>query len=35
MINIYYKLMVSNFAKLDEIIKKQVQNFLGSLLMNF
>ena len=35
MINMYYKLTVSNFAKLDEIIKKQVQNFLGSSLMNF
>ena len=35
MINIYYKLRLSNFAKLDEIIKKQVQNLLGSSLMNF
>ena len=35
MINIHYKLTVLNFAKLDEIIKKQVQNLLGSSLMNF
>ena len=35
MMNIQYKLTVSNFAKLDEIIMKQVQHFLGSSLMNF
>ena len=34
MMNIQYKLTVSNFAKLDDIIKKQVQTFLRSSLMN-
>ena len=33
--NIQYKLVVLNFAKLDEIIMKKVQNFLVYSLMNF
>ena len=32
MMNIQYKLTMSNFAKLDEIIMKQVQHLLGSSL---
>ena len=32
--NIQYKLMVLNFAKLDEIIMKKVPNFLVYSLMN-
>ena len=35
MMNIQYKLTMSNFAKLDEIKMKQVQHLLGFSLMNF